>query len=671
MNKLEANVSLLSVTICWSVQIFFMQNVPDSVPVFAFMALTNLLGFALLCLVYRGEIRNINAALLGKGIGLAALNSITNLFFIFGARRIETSSPTALFSGSFYVVIVPVFVMLILKKRQPVFSLVASGFALAGLLLPVISDFCDGLGLPLMLLGNVAFSLYILLLDHYAKSTSPSLLAVTQLLFSFVFSFAGWVVINPSSVVTLRFDGVPLFNAAFLSSVFVVAIFVRAYSTVMQIYAQRYVAPVNATFIFSTEIVFSLLFLTVIPPLLGKPARFPNILELAGAALLMAGIIFSSIGERAESGGLLWQIRKFFKPKKPRKPVKKAGTPKPVPQKQSANSKERDAIKPKSLRIWSGLASTRTWIVFFITILLYASLNLCFRTMFRDFPFSGPAAVLPVCMGLMFGYPAAFGVTIGALLSDIAGQTLSISTAAACAANFLSAAGAYFLWYLKRDTSPPIMKRARNILKFCLLAMTAGLLSACLTSLNSGAPFATVVVLNSMWPIVFGLPVVIVMGSLLSVKFQIPRHVKLPPEPNIFSKTVPNRADSIGELCDALLEYCEIEDIDTGKAYNIMLAVEEMLVNVIENAYPDERESLIKLSVRPGQVIAIRMEDDGIPFNPLNFTKQRKSIFAGLKRIFTKSGPDIDALGIILVARMSIKTQYRRVGDKNLLEILL
>ena len=45
MNKLEANISLLAITFFAAIQYVFLANIPADVSSFAFLAITNLIGF--------------------------------------------------------------------------------------------------------------------------------------------------------------------------------------------------------------------------------------------------------------------------------------------------------------------------------------------------------------------------------------------------------------------------------------------------------------------------------------------------------------------------------------------------------------------------------------------------------------------------------------------------
>jgi drug/metabolite transporter (DMT)-like permease/anti-sigma regulatory factor (Ser/Thr protein kinase) len=645
MNKLEANLALFSVTICWSVQIIFMKNVPDTVPHFAFLALTSAVGIFVLALTYWGELKNITLTLFGKGFYLAALMTLTNILMLTGVR--DVSDQASAFGSSFYVVIVPVLMLIIFKARLSALTVISILLLFGGLLLGIGLSFHTGM--MFLLAGSFVFSLYILLLDHYAKNSAPGLLAVTQIFFSAVFAAAGWLITDPGSFVTIEYSG------AFISSVFVVAVFIRAYSTVMQVYAQRYVTPINATMVYSTEIIFTLLLLMVVPPLLGSEAQFPGWMEITGGALLVFGIILSNFNTSFFKGF-------FIRSKidgKPEEALPEDTLPATaVPEEEPALQSEKQPRRPFK----------RTLTVFSASLIMYTALEVCFRAMFTEFP--GPAVILPACLGLAFGLPAAFGSAAGALLSCLLEQTFSAATLASALVCVVSALGIHYGWYLIHR-APPKFKTVTAIFRFCLYTAGLAVISAGIATAAGDAAFLISAVMYFLWPVVFGLPVLIVMSSMLNVSFTVPDGVHIPPEPNLFSRRILNTVEEVSNVCEELPEYCEAEGIEMGKAFQINLAVEEMLFNIIDNAYPDGRESHIDLSVRPGEVIRIRIADDGAPFNPLNFNKQKLGFKQVLKQFSPIAGPDPDALGIILVSKMAVRAQYKRVGDINTLEILL
>lgn len=100
--------------------------------------------------------------------------------------------------------------------------------------------------------------------------------------------------------------------------------------------------------------------------------------------------------------------------------------------------------------------------------------------------------------------------------------------------------------------------------------------------------------------------------------------------------------------------------IEARFIYNMKLALDEVLTNIISYGYDDDREHgiLTRLAVEQGHLTA-EVEDDAKPFNPLN-TPQAN----------TKQSLDerqIGGLGIHLVRKLIDELEYRRHNDKNIL----
>ena len=121
------------------------------------------------------------------------------------------------------------------------------------------------------------------------------------------------------------------------------------------------------------------------------------------------------------------------------------------------------------------------------------------------------------------------------------------------------------------------------------------------------------------------------------------------------------------ENFDRLMDFIQIEAENVGfdkKPVNkIRLACEEIIINVINYAYPDKEGDIeIKCnSNKDGSGFFIKIIDWGVPFNPLS-----------------KSEPDINApadereiggLGISLVRKVIDKFDYIREGNSNILTL--
>ena len=285
MSKLEANLVLLSVTFFWGIQYIFLGNIPDDISTFAFMALTNGIGFFILAVVFFDELRKLTRKIIKNGLLLAVLLFGANLLITAGSRSLDAS--TASFFAAANIVFVPVF-MLLFGKKASAHNLVGIVIVLLGLLFATGARL-DGIGYGVLVIAvaDVLSAAYIVVLGQVIGSINPILTSLCQMFFGTLFGLAGWLIAQPETLFSLPSD------IQFWSSVLVIAVFVRGFTTVMQVYAQRYVSALNASLLFSFEIVFTLLSSLFLPLMIGSEPETITPYKLVGCVLILLGVLTS------------------------------------------------------------------------------------------------------------------------------------------------------------------------------------------------------------------------------------------------------------------------------------------------------------------------------------------------------------------------------------------
>ena len=92
----------------------------------------------------------------------------------------------------------------------------------------------------------------------------------------------------------------------------------------------------------------------------------------------------------------------------------------------------------------------------------------------------------------------------------------------------------------------------------------------------------------------------------------------------------------------------------------VHLAIEEMLANVILHGYRDQQEHHIAVSLEAeGGEVRVAIDDDGVPFNPLEAPEPDLSAPLENRRI--------GGLGIHLVRKQMDRLVYQRRGARNYL----
>ncbi len=92
--------------------------------------------------------------------------------------------------------------------------------------------------------------------------------------------------------------------------------------------------------------------------------------------------------------------------------------------------------------------------------------------------------------------------------------------------------------------------------------------------------------------------------------------------------------------------------------YNCELVFEEVVTNIIKHGYADNREHGIEVSLDfPGEAIVMSFEDDGVPFDPLEYPPVKHS------------GSILDARiggrGLLLVRTAARRLDYERTLDQR------
>ncbi|HSC35472.1 MAG TPA: ATP-binding protein [Thermodesulfobacteriota bacterium] len=119
-----------------------------------------------------------------------------------------------------------------------------------------------------------------------------------------------------------------------------------------------------------------------------------------------------------------------------------------------------------------------------------------------------------------------------------------------------------------------------------------------------------------------------------------------------------NSFSELSRLKDALHQYCEFRELPSNIVFALTLSLDEVVTNVISYGYEDHGEHLINVTLRSGRgVIEVSVEDDGKPFNPLEYKTPDLQCPIDER--------PVGGLGIYLVRTYMNELEYHRVGGKN------
>ena len=250
-----STLGLWMITIWSAMQYFFLQNIPDTISTFCALCITNLVGIIVLGVTQLRKIKAINKKTLLKGTMLAVELCGFNFFLLIGSRSMESVVISSVVS-MYFIFVTP---LLVLFKRKVSFrSVVSTSIAIIALLLMFRGDTSDlfaSKDVIYLLIADFFFASYVVSVSMLGEEEDSVALTLSQMLFATIFSFVGWIVEVCCGLgqLTLPTD----YN--FWISVIFLGVFIRALYTLIQISCQKYVAPINASLIFASEIIITLI----------------------------------------------------------------------------------------------------------------------------------------------------------------------------------------------------------------------------------------------------------------------------------------------------------------------------------------------------------------------------------------------------------------------------
>ena len=108
MNKLEATVSLVIITFFAAIQYIFLSALPATVSHFAFLCITNLIGFLITLAFFFGELFRLDKKQIVQSMALAGELFVFNVFLLLGSSGVSATVCACVLSA--YFVFIPLFI---------------------------------------------------------------------------------------------------------------------------------------------------------------------------------------------------------------------------------------------------------------------------------------------------------------------------------------------------------------------------------------------------------------------------------------------------------------------------------------------------------------------------------------------------------------------------------
>lgn len=128
--------------------------------------------------------------------------------------------------------------------------------------------------------------------------------------------------------------------------------------------------------------------------------------------------------------------------------------------------------------------------------------------------------------------------------------------------------------------------------------------------------------------------------------------------------TVPNHFDALTDLSQWLEALAPRLGLSQRGLFRLQMTTEEAVTNIIQNAYTDDREHQIQVSLHPcDRGLTLSICDDGLSFNPLHYPEAQPPKTLELAQ---EGG-----MGIQLIRHFSDACFYHRAADRNVLQLVI
>ena len=119
-----------------------------------------------------------------------------------------------------------------------------------------------------------------------------------------------------------------------------------------------------------------------------------------------------------------------------------------------------------------------------------------------------------------------------------------------------------------------------------------------------------------------------------------------------------SKLSELNTLCRHLEDCGNVMELPQKCLFEINLGLDELFTNIISYGFDDGTEHQIKFSLaKDKETLVVQVEDDGVPFNPLEA--------AGHEVSDDLDSINIGGLGIHLVKKMMDDINYQRVEGRN------
>jgi drug/metabolite transporter (DMT)-like permease len=284
--RFKAHLGLLLCSFFWGVTFVIVKDALADSSVFAYLAARFTLGALPMAWYYREDLRKLTAADFWAGVRIGILMFGGYAFQTAGMA--ETTPSKAAFITGFSVVLVPVLMALLWRRRISAWAWAGASASLAGLYYLTVprEGFAELNRGDLLVTGcTVCYALQIIFIERYSGEHSLAGLSFLQVAVTAVLSLGAVPLLALAHLEPFRFHLTP----ELVFAVIVTAVFTTAIAYPLLVWGQSHTSAANTALILASEPVFAAVTsYIVLHERLGARG-------LVGAALILAGILIAEL----------------------------------------------------------------------------------------------------------------------------------------------------------------------------------------------------------------------------------------------------------------------------------------------------------------------------------------------------------------------------------------
>ncbi len=129
-----------------------------------------------------------------------------------------------------------------------------------------------------------------------------------------------------------------------------------------------------------------------------------------------------------------------------------------------------------------------------------------------------------------------------------------------------------------------------------------------------------------------------------------------------YSFELKSNLSELDKLCRKMEQIGRKMGLSKKFIFEVNLALDELFTNIISYGFDNTSDHLIKITITPqNKEVCLCIEDDGIPFNPVDFKSPDLACSVDQCKI--------GGLGIHIIKKLMDEICYERCGDKNVVTL--